>query len=76
MIKITCELYPFGDKKLKKTIAEIEIINDGSGTQEIGNYKYHISSLPKFGTVKNFNRLDENVIDLLYKVLKDYFKEK
>lgn len=76
MIKITCELWPYGEKKRREKIAEIDIINDGSGTGGIGNYKYHINDLPEIGTVKNFQRLDKNVIELLYEVLKDHFKEK
>ena len=39
MIKITIELWPYGDSTKSKTIAEGIIYNDGTGTHEIGNYK-------------------------------------
>ncbi len=42
MIRITIELVPYGIEKWKKTIGLMKIINDSTGTKEIGNYKYQI----------------------------------
>jgi len=39
MLKVTIELWPFGDDTRRVVIAEAEIWNDGTGTPELGNYK-------------------------------------
>lgn len=38
-LRITIELIPFGDEKRKRKIAIIDVINDGTGTSLIGNYR-------------------------------------
>ena len=37
-LKVTIELIPFGDKKKKKKLAEVDIVNNLKGTPEKGNY--------------------------------------
>ena len=38
MIVINIELWPYGDKKKRTTLAFGTIINDATGTEEHGNY--------------------------------------
>ncbi len=42
MLRITIELVPFGYEDMKRTIAGITIINNGTGTNEYGNYEYEL----------------------------------
>lgn len=39
MIKIRAELWPYGDEFNALIIGEIDIVNDGTGTAEYGNYE-------------------------------------
>ncbi len=48
-LKITVELIPRGDEKSKRKIGELFIVNDGSGTQELGNYKFRLEETPVEG---------------------------
>lgn len=38
MLRLTLEIVPFGVEKLKKELGILEICNDGSGDEEVGNY--------------------------------------
>lgn len=38
MLKVTVEIWPFGDSDQRRTLAEMFIINDGTGNIETGNY--------------------------------------
>lgn len=42
MLRITIELVPFGREAYKRTIAGLNIINDGTGNNDTGNYKYEL----------------------------------
>jgi hypothetical protein len=42
MIRCTIELIPHGNEKYKESIGIIEIVNDGSGNFEYGNYMVFI----------------------------------
>ena len=42
MIRVTVELVPYGYEDRKKTIGTMKIINDLSGSREMGNYRYFI----------------------------------
>lgn len=42
MIRVTVELVPWGKEAEKKTIGTMVIVNDGTGSREMGNYKYYI----------------------------------
>jgi hypothetical protein len=72
MLKITVALYPFGGEHSKKTLYEIRIGNDGTGTKEIGNYTYNIynctTEKAKSGTIKNFKR-GEGALNLIKAIL-------
>jgi hypothetical protein len=71
MLRITIELVPFGREAYKRTIAGINIINDGTGDVDIGNYKYelmddHGDSIK--GKLKGHNR-QQSVFKILQAVL-------
>ena len=82
MLRITVDLFPHGDKNKKQTLGILEIWNDGTGTEENGNYKFWISkanttTIVKWrGAVQNFKRLEESVWRLLYLSLKQIFGDK
>ena len=79
MIKVTIELWPFGDERYRKTIAEAFIANDGTGTLDQGTYEAwiklkHVNSM-KFGRVKNYKRKTESVWKLLRMVIESCLKK-
>ena len=43
MLRITIDVIPFGYKEQMKTLGIMEIINDGSGNIELGNYTVYIN---------------------------------
>lgn len=61
MIKVTVELWPHGDELTKRTIATADIINDGTGTNTVGNYRYRLRGKNgrqlKEGELKGFKRI-------------------
>ena len=78
MIKIYIEIWPGGDKKNRRLIAEGEIWNDGTGDLETGNYGCELvtfkqTELPGTvnikgtfrSSVKNFKRLKNDIWELL-----------
>lgn len=80
MIKIIVELHPFGDSSKKKVLAIANIINDGSGDLNNGNYDIKLSKVDrknepvkiwKEGRVEGFKRQRKGVWDLLYLGLKN-----
>ena len=40
MLKVTIELFPFGDSSKAREISSFYIANDGTGGRDIGNYIY------------------------------------
>ena len=42
MLRIKIELVPFGIESEARTIADMEIINDGTGNHRYGNYIYEL----------------------------------
>lgn len=77
MLRINIYYDPFGNIKERETIGVLEIWNDGSGSREVGNYRYRFlemnSSKPTkiLGEIKDFPRLEQDAIDLLRLVLTD-----
>lgn len=77
MIRVTIELLPFGGETGKKTLGEVYIANDGSGTHTTGNYKAAMVSVSKSnvrktfrkGVVTNFKRKQYSVYELLRQAL-------
>ena len=70
MLKITIELYPHGDKDNSQKIGEATIINDGTGTKELGNYMVSLAEFGGYpgldnGKVMDFDRKDRGPWELL-----------
>ena len=80
MIRITADLIPFGFEEKKTIIGSCEIINDGTGTREIGNYTLEIkttlgnNSMSNLIRITNFKRLEKDVWELLYRGLKEIYE--
>ena len=75
MLRVTIELLPLGSESRKRHLGTIEIVNDRSGTLELGNYDV---TLFKWGTgqrvwrrgrVEGFPRKRLGPHDLLYRAL-------
>lgn len=80
MLKVNIELHPGGSKTNKKLLTTANIVNDGTGTVEVGNYKMDIfnwtkSGVYKRGKVKGFKRLKWSPWYLLHLALKDIFEK-
>ena len=60
MLVIKVELWPFGFKAGKRELDRIYIINDATGTNDIGNYEVVHSSdgsnIPRLVRVEDFDR--------------------
>ncbi len=79
MIKVTIEFIEHGIGKPEK-IGEIIIANDGTGTEDLGNYTAELMKTPKYAKgkgvwkksrVTGFPRLVRGPYDLLYLALKN-----
>jgi len=78
MIKITIEMWPRGYEQNKKKIAEMTIVNDGSGTKTKGNYYFNMW-LKRFapwksGKIENFSRGSKNIYYLIQQCLNEALK--
>ena len=74
MIKITVELWPFGDEAAKKTLAEARIWNDGTGSPFEGSYGYELTDkggkVFRSGFLGEFRRAEFSVWWLIAAVLR------
>jgi hypothetical protein len=75
MIRITVQLLPHGDESRARTLGVMEIVNDGSGTTDVGNYRgtLHAEYTPqqgRTGRVMNFSRQRQSVWSLVGAFLK------
>lgn len=77
MILITAHLCPKGDKTKARLLGRIEIANDGTGTEDLGNYtaELHAEYTPAKGpgrtaTLRGFNRKKQSVWSLVGGFLK------
>lgn len=79
MIHVTVELWPRGDKSRARKLCEMNIINDATGTNELGNYRVS-ASIPGrrkqtvVGRVRKFERLRDNVWVLVRRALNGVVK--
>lgn len=77
MIRVTVEIFPYGDESRRRKLAHLDIANDGTGDHVIGNYKYRAyneaGSLWKSGTLTGFKRSRYTVLWLLALVLRSAF---
>jgi len=71
MLEVKIDLVPFGMERLRRTIGIIELVNDGTGDTDTGNYKYTIKD--KTGSIKGeykgFKRIKQNAFHLLRDIL-------
>lgn len=75
MIRVTVELIPHGMESKKRTIATMEIENDGTGNSEVGNYfgvlqAEYTAPSGRTGRVKEFHRHNQSVWSLIGAFLK------
>lgn len=79
MIKVTVELWPFGDEATKKTIATARVWNDGSGNPFEGSYGYELKDgsdkTMRAGFLGEFHRTRFSVWWLLAAVLRSAFPD-
>ncbi len=85
MLVVSVHLWPGGNRDKSVLLATGVIINDATGTKEVGNYNivlskqkhYRVEDHPqpwKQVEVKNFPRLRKNVWNLLYRALKEAYE--
>lgn len=79
MIVITVEIWPFGYKDNRRTLSTAHIWNDGTGTNEIGNYGYRVfdenNKIINKGVIKNYPRR-LMVWNLIYRILRKVLRGK
>jgi hypothetical protein len=78
MLRITIEMFPFGNGEKKHTLSELTIINDGTGTPQKGNYLvacYSKNDPPINIKLKNYSR-NKGHLQLLYECLGKILDEK
>lgn len=73
MIEVKINLIPFGMRERERQIGFVKIWNDGTGTLEVGNYKYEIhddhDELIMTGEYKGFLRQDKTIFHLMKEIL-------
>jgi hypothetical protein len=78
MLRVTVEIVPYGCESLKKKLHKIEIINDGEGSHELGNYVFYFENEEtgkrKKYTVKKHKRND-GCLELVRKGLEKYVQK-
>lgn len=74
MLVVEIKLWPFGNKGNEVVLEKLHIINDGSGTFSLGNYKIKLfdsktNEVAEEVELKGFQR-NQNSLSLLSKALK------
>jgi len=78
MMLIKIELLPGGDASKRRTLGEIRIVNDGSGSLDVGNYDVTLMKSEEYakspgvwkrGRVVGFPRRALGPYDLLFRAL-------
>jgi hypothetical protein len=75
MIRVTVELLPFGLERGRRTLATMDIANDGTGTQRVGNYRAtlyaeYTGEEGRKGRLVEFKRNEQSVMTLVGSFLK------
>lgn len=76
MVKVTIELDKKGQGTSRSIIAEAEICNDATGSEDSGNYVYSLSipgKVLKSGRVTGYQRKRHSVWYLMWLILKDAY---
>jgi hypothetical protein len=77
MLVIRIELWPLGNEQKKRELGLAHIVNDGSGTGDVGNYDVRLFKSPEYaksagtwkGRVDGFPRRRLGPWDLLFRAL-------
>ena len=73
MIVVKLEIWPYGDESLARTIGQMRIHNDGTGSLSRGNYEYQLlgkkGKLMSRGSVRHYARNAQHPWNLILKVL-------
>ena len=75
MVKVTIDLHSATDNSIKN-LSTIEISNDGTGTQDIGNYDVKVGKNSRKARVIGYRRKKDSVHYLLYLALAAYYGKK
>ncbi len=75
MIRITIQLIPKGDESRARTLGKMEIANDATGNQDVGNYEGTLHAEytrpeGRKGRVSDFNRRKQSAWSLVGAFLK------
>lgn len=75
MLRVTIEIIPKGDESRKRHLGTLDIVNDGTGNSEIGNYTVRLAKFGRpnqtwiHGVVRGFDRIRRGPYDLLLQCL-------
>lgn len=71
MLQAHLEIFPHGNLANRQSIATIQIINDGTGTADTGNYKVNVITKDKVisGFFDNYPRKDKEAVELLSRAI-------
>lgn len=73
MIKVTIELFPYGDSVNRRELSSFCIANDGTGTSKFGNYMFKKKGDTQWeSSVQEWNRA-QSVQKLVQAVLEKHF---
>lgn len=70
MLRITIEIWPYGDAKKARVLDGLCIANDGKGSVEFGNYGVMYDGQEEYTPVVSDWPRNKQAIELLYEVLK------
>lgn len=74
MLRVTVQLIPRGDETKTRTLATLEIANDGTGDENTGNYRGRLLAEygRRDGVVRGFRRKTQSVWTLVGTFLKQW----
>jgi len=73
MLKVTIDLWPYGNKEESKTISSFFVANDGTGNYSMGNYLFKKNEEDKWEKSVQGHYRSEGVEKLIEKVLEKHF---
>jgi hypothetical protein len=78
MIRVTIDFIPFGIEAEAARIGILTVWNEGTGTQEIGNYRWLLAyktldgvEVSRCGAIKGYDRIKGNAVDLVTQAMAD-----
>ncbi|TAK10578.1 MAG: hypothetical protein EPO32_14695 [Anaerolineae bacterium] len=74
MIVIRFEIWPDGNERRKRSLCRLDIWNDETGTDDVGNYRYKFAAAdatePIYGDVRGVRRWTYGWLDVAIQVLR------